>query len=224
MKEDLSGKMAHNLANIREYSLWGDVETMLGTVTTMLGCGGGGSVRRGLVSVETPAYNCEAYIGEAIESVRAQTYADWEMVVVDDCSTDGTAGAVRAYSESDPRVRYVHLPENSGAAAARTLAMRLAEGEYIAFLDSDDLWLPEKLERQLAFMCEGATPSPAPPTSRSTSPAPRSAGSSARPPGRATTACCSTARWATRRSCTASSRWASSRSPTSASATTTPCG
>lgn len=109
----------------------------------------------GLVSVITPAYNCAKFIGETIESVQAQTYGDWEMVVVDDRSTDDTRQVVEAYVAADPRVRYLCLPENSGAAAARTEAMRMAEGEYMAFLDSDDLWKPEKLERQLTFMRQG---------------------------------------------------------------------
>lgn len=109
-------------------------------------------MRRGLVSVITPTYNCAGFIGQTIESVIAQTYADWEMIVVDDCSADGTEQVVRGYCDRDPRVKYFRLAENSGAAVARTKAMEIADGEYMAFLDSDDLWLPEKLEKQLAFM------------------------------------------------------------------------
>ena len=105
-----------------------------------------------LVSIITPTYNCGAYIAETIDSVIAQTYTNWEMVIVDDCSTDETAEIVRHYTENDKRVKYHKLPENSGAAVARTTAMRLAQGNYMAFLDSDDLWMPDKLEKQLDFM------------------------------------------------------------------------
>lgn len=115
-------------------------------------------MRGSLVSVITPAYNCAGFIGETIESVQAQTYRDWEMVVVDDCSIDDTREVVLSYAGADPRVRYELLGENSGAAVARTRAMGLARGRYMAFLDSDDLWLPEKLERQLAFMGETGHP------------------------------------------------------------------
>lgn len=105
-----------------------------------------------LVSIITPAYNCDRFIGETIESAQQQTYGDWEMIIVDDCSTDNTAEVVRQYAEKDQRIRYVALVQNSGAAVARTEAMRLARGKYMAFLDSDDLWSPTKLEKQLSFM------------------------------------------------------------------------
>lgn len=106
----------------------------------------------GLVSVVTPAYNCSDFIRETIASVQAQTYQNWEMVIVDDCSTDNTKEVIEDCIKEDPRIRYFCLDKNSGAAVARTVAMKEARGEYIAFLDSDDLWLPEKLERQLKFM------------------------------------------------------------------------
>ncbi len=106
----------------------------------------------GLVSVITPAYNCADFIGKTIESVVSQTYTNWEMIIVDDCSTDNTEDVVKKYSENDSRIKYYCLARNSGAAAARTEAMRRAVGEYMAFLDSDDLWLPGKLEKQLGFM------------------------------------------------------------------------
>lgn len=111
-------------------------------------------MRDGLVSVITPAYNCAQFIGKTIESVQAQTYDNWEMVIVDDCSTDNTREVVESYSKDDSRVRYICLKENSGAAVARTESMKAAEGEYMAFLDSDDMWKPEKLDKQLAFMRE----------------------------------------------------------------------
>lgn len=105
-----------------------------------------------LVSIITPTYNCGPFIAETIASAQAQTYTNWEMIIVDDCSTDNTKAIVDEIAEKDPRVKYYCLEENSGAAVARTRAMALAEGEYMAFLDSDDLWLPEKLEMQIAFM------------------------------------------------------------------------
>lgn len=108
----------------------------------------------GLVSVITPAYNCAKYIGKTIESVQAQTYGNWEMIIVDDCSTDNTREVVESYSREDSRVHYICLDDNSGAAVARTESMKAAEGEYMAFLDSDDMWKPEKLDKQLAFMRE----------------------------------------------------------------------
>lgn len=104
----------------------------------------------GLVSIITPTYNCGKFIAETIESVLAQTYTHWEMIIVDDCSTDNTKDVVDQYS--DPRIHYHCLEQNSGAAEARNTALRMAKGRWIAFLDSDDLWLPEKLERQLSFM------------------------------------------------------------------------
>lgn len=107
---------------------------------------------KGLVSIITPTYNCGRFIAETIEAVQAQTYTQWEMVIVDDCSTDNTKEVVDAYIEKDSRVKYYCLEKNSGAAVARTKAMELAEGEYMAFCDSDDLWTVDKLEKQLAFM------------------------------------------------------------------------
>lgn len=103
-----------------------------------------------MVSIITPTYNCGEYIKGTIDSVIAQTYGNWEMIIVDDCSTDNTKEIVSRYS--DTRIKYYCLERNSGAAAARNKALSLAKGQWIAFLDSDDLWLPTKLERQLDFM------------------------------------------------------------------------
>lgn len=107
-----------------------------------------------LVSVIMPSYNSERHIAESIASVRAQTLADWELLVSDDCSTDSTREIVAGVSEADSRVLLLPLKENSGAAAARNNSLAHARGRYIAYLDSDDLWCPEKLERQVAFMEE----------------------------------------------------------------------
>jgi teichuronic acid biosynthesis glycosyltransferase TuaG len=107
-----------------------------------------------LVSVITAAYNAEVFIGQTVASVRAQTLGDWEMLVADDASTDRTAAIVEAAAAEDPRIRLIQLERNSGVAQARNAALAAARGRFIAFLDSDDLWLPQKLERQVAFMRE----------------------------------------------------------------------
>lgn len=105
-----------------------------------------------LVSVIMPTYNCGKYIAESIDSVIAQTITDWELQIVDDCSTDNTTEVLKPYFEQYPNIHYSCLPHNGGPAAARTEALRRAAGKYCAFLDSDDLWLPDKLEKQLGFM------------------------------------------------------------------------
>lgn len=109
-------------------------------------------MEKGLVSIITPTYNCATFIGETIESVQAQTYQNWEMIIVDDCSTDNTREIVERYTEKDNRIKYFCLQNNSGAAIARTKSMELANGEYMAFLDSDDIWMKDKLEKQISFM------------------------------------------------------------------------
>lgn len=109
-------------------------------------------MQKDLISIITPTYNCGIFIGETIESVLAQTYQEWEMIIVDDCSTDNTKEIVESYAQKDRRIKYVCLEHNSGAAVARTKAMQLAEGKYMAFLDSDDLWTKDKLKKQLEFM------------------------------------------------------------------------
>lgn len=103
-----------------------------------------------LVSVITPAYNAQDFIGETIHSVINQTYPDWELLVIDDGSTDETRKVVEKYL-SDPRVRYLYQ-ENQERAAARNLGIRHAYGKYIAFLDADDLWLPNKLKIQVEYL------------------------------------------------------------------------
>ena len=104
------------------------------------------------VSIITPTYNCAEFIVQTIESVLAQSYADWEMIISDDCSTDNTLEVIKPYLESDARIKYICNDKNSGAAITRNNALRLAQGRWIAFLDSDDLWLPDKLEKQISFM------------------------------------------------------------------------
>ena len=107
----------------------------------------------GLVSIIMPSYNTGRYIEQSIESVLAQTYPYWELIIVDDCSADDTDVIISQYL-SDTRIRYLKNATNSGAAVSRNYALREAKGKWIAFLDSDDLWLPEKLEKQLIFMRE----------------------------------------------------------------------
>ena len=109
-------------------------------------------MREGLVSVIIPAYNCERFISETIESVIAQTYPDWEMVIIDDKSTDRTEEIIESYARKDGRIRFYRNESNIGAAETRNKGMELAEGEFMAFLDSDDLWAPKKLEKQIDFM------------------------------------------------------------------------
>ena len=109
-------------------------------------------IKNRLVSIITPTYNCAKFISETIESVQAQTYTNWEMIIVDDCSNDNTKEIVEQYQKEDPRIQYHCLEKNSGAAEARNEALRRANGKWIAFLDSDDLWAPDKLEKQITFM------------------------------------------------------------------------
>ena len=97
-----------------------------------------------------PAYNSGRFIRESINSVLAQTYTDWELIIVDDCSKDDTKTIVASYN--DNRIHYLLNERNLGAAETRNRAIKLARGRYIAFLDSDDLWMPDKLEKQIAFM------------------------------------------------------------------------
>lgn len=108
----------------------------------------------GLVSIVTPTWNCAKFIEETIRSIQAQTYGNWEMIISDDCSTDGTREVVKPYMDKDKRIKYICNEKNSGAAITRNNALKVAQGKWIAFLDSDDLWLPEKLEKQVAFMAE----------------------------------------------------------------------
>jgi glycosyltransferase involved in cell wall biosynthesis len=104
------------------------------------------------VSIITPTFNSERFIAETILSVQAQTYKDWEMIIVDDCSTDRTAEIVASFQEKDSRIKYLYNSTNKGSAFSRNLALQKAKGKWIAFLDSDDLWHPEKLEKQIEFM------------------------------------------------------------------------
>lgn len=104
------------------------------------------------VSVITPAYNAAPYLEETVKSVQAQTFTDWEMIIVDDCSKDKTYHIANALAEKDPRIKVFQNEINSGVAVTRNKALDAATGEFIAFLDSDDLWHPKKLETQIKEM------------------------------------------------------------------------
>lgn len=108
----------------------------------------------GLVSIVTPVYNAEKVIEQTIKSVQDQTYQNWEMILVDDFAKDNSAYIIKKKALDDPRIKYYKLDQNSGAAVARNRGIQEAKGQYIAFLDADDYWLPEKLQRELILMKE----------------------------------------------------------------------
>ncbi|MBO9582990.1 MAG: glycosyltransferase family 2 protein [Flavobacterium sp.] len=105
-----------------------------------------------LVSIIVPTYNTEKFIRQTIESVQNQTYPNWEMILADDGSTDNTVKIIEEFAEKDNRIKLFKLPENKGNGFARNTALEKATGKYIAYLDADDLWFPEKLEKQIQFL------------------------------------------------------------------------
>ena len=107
-----------------------------------------------LVSIIVPVYNARKFIRETLDSVMAQTYPSWELLLIEDVSTDGTAAVIEEYvrEKEEQRIRLIRQPENRGAARARNRGLEEAKGRYIAYLDADDLWEPEKLQHQLLFM------------------------------------------------------------------------
>lgn len=108
------------------------------------------SVNKELVSIIMPSYNTAKYISDSIKSIIAQTYKNWELIIVDDCSSDDSVEVIKSFNE--PRIRLLQNKKNSGAAISRNYALREAKGKWIAFLDSDDTWVPEKLTKQIKFM------------------------------------------------------------------------
>ena len=108
----------------------------------------------GLVSVITPSYNCEEFIEDTIQSIQAQTYHNWELIITDDCSLDSSCAIIQDYAKNDHRIKLLRLDKNSGAGVARNKSIEEAKGRFIAFCDSDDRWYPEKLEKQLKYMVE----------------------------------------------------------------------
>jgi teichuronic acid biosynthesis glycosyltransferase TuaG len=111
-----------------------------------------------LVSIITPAFNSEMFISESIRSVQNQTYENWEMIIVDDGSSDATASIVAKMAQQDERIRFFRLEKNSGTGVARNFALGKTNGNYIAFLDADDLWKPLKLEKQIDFLTANKLP------------------------------------------------------------------
>lgn len=109
-------------------------------------------MEKNLVSIITPMYNAERFVEKTIKSVLNQTYSNWEMLIVDDCSTDNSANIVKSYAQRDSRIKYLKSDSNKGVSNARNIALANAKGQYIAFLDSDDMWHESKLEKQVSFM------------------------------------------------------------------------
>ena len=110
----------------------------------------------GKVSIIVPVYNAENFLHRTVDSILAQTYENWELLLADDCSTDQSRDIMKSYT--DERIHCFYCEKNSGPAGARNLALRKASGQYIAFLDADDFWLPQKLEKQISFMKKGNYP------------------------------------------------------------------
>jgi teichuronic acid biosynthesis glycosyltransferase TuaG len=105
-----------------------------------------------LVSIIIPTYNTEKFIRATLQSVQNQTYQNWEMILVDDTSTDQTVSIIEEFAQNDDRIKLFKLEKNSGNGFARNVALEKATGKYIAYLDADDLWFPEKLEKQIQFL------------------------------------------------------------------------
>jgi len=103
----------------------------------------------GLVSIITPSYNSAKYIAETIQSVQNQTYTNWEMIIVDDCSSDNTEEIVKKIQQSDTRIHFFKLDQNSGSGVARNKGIEKASGDYMTFIDSDDIWFPEFIQNSI---------------------------------------------------------------------------
>lgn len=111
-----------------------------------------------MVTIITPMYNSSKYISDTIKSVQSQSYCDWEMIIVDDCSNDNSTSIVANMASIDDRIILIYHSDNLGAAQARNSALERAKGRFIAFLDSDDLWRPDKLKNQVSFMLKRKAP------------------------------------------------------------------
>ena len=105
-----------------------------------------------LVSVIMPCYNMASYVSDSIKSVIAQTYPHWELLIVDDASSDETVNIIKSYAQADSRIKFAIKKQNSGISDTRNQCIQMAQGQFLAFLDADDIWHPEKLEKQLSFM------------------------------------------------------------------------
>ena len=111
-----------------------------------------------LVSIITPAYNCECFIEDMFRSVQRQTYTNWELLITEDHSQDGTWERLCRFAEEEPRLKLFRTKCNCGAANARNVSISHAKGRYIAYLDADDMWIPNKLEKQICFMQHNSVP------------------------------------------------------------------
>lgn len=111
-----------------------------------------------LISIVMPLFNCEKYLKESIHSVLNQTYSNWELILVDDCSKDNSSDIAISYEKEDKRITYYKLEKNSGAAVARNFGIEKVNGTILSFLDSDDLWKPDKLEKEYNFMKQNNVP------------------------------------------------------------------
>jgi teichuronic acid biosynthesis glycosyltransferase TuaG len=111
-----------------------------------------------MVSIVTPSYNCSEYIVKTIESVLNQSYQNWEMIIVDDCSTDNSIEIIERITDGNSKIKLIKLEKNVGSAQARNVALEVANGRFIAFLDSDDIWYSDKLEEQVSFMLARKAP------------------------------------------------------------------
>lgn len=115
-------------------------------------------MKNNIVSIITPTYNSSKYIEETIRSIINQTYTNWELLITDDCSSDNTLQIIEAFQAKDKRIKVFKLKTNSGAGVARNNSIRKASGKFIAFCDSDDKWLPNKLEKQINFLHKNNQP------------------------------------------------------------------
>ena len=115
-------------------------------------------MKNSLVSIITPCFNSEKFIAKTIQSVQNQTYTNWEMIIVDDASTDNTVSIISKFARNDKRIKIFKLDKNSGTGIARNTALNSSFGKYIAFLDADDLWKSEKLEKQVHFLQKNNLP------------------------------------------------------------------
>ena len=111
-------------------------------------------LKDGLVSIVVPVYNAENFLSETIGYIQAQTYKDWELLLVDDCSTDKSREWIETKRKVDDRIKLVVQDKNSGAAKARNRGICEAQGRYLCFLDADDIWMPDKLSTQLEYIKE----------------------------------------------------------------------
>jgi teichuronic acid biosynthesis glycosyltransferase TuaG len=115
-------------------------------------------LNRVMVSIVTPSYNCSKYIAKTIESVTRQSYQNWEMIIVDDCSIDNSVEVIERIVGDNPKIRLIKLEHNVGSAQSRNAALEVTSGRFIAFLDSDDIWYTDKLEKQVEFMLKRKAP------------------------------------------------------------------